>query len=234
MRPTRAETIRVPFDSRWRAPRPDDGSRLARCDLLPCARQRDPFCVTGCIANRLRNGHSCRCSPAPVASRRTCALPARQDFPDSRSVASSFLTAYRGCPLVVGNRMESIATFNWSIANDFAIVGDARVRHRTVPLAAPRRMIAGATARPPAPPAWAAASEEPDEPVAKPGRPNEGACAFKPPRQRCPAAACVPHARTCRPMPLAPGAGPTHCLDALCLRQRITRRTAATRRRPIC
>ncbi|MCA8000558.1 hypothetical protein [Burkholderia metallica] len=66
--------------------------------------------------------------------------PYRQDFPDSQANVPGFLTACRGCPMVVGNRMESIATFNWSIANHFAIVGDARVRYRTVPLAAPRRM----------------------------------------------------------------------------------------------
>ncbi|HHT9028256.1 TPA: hypothetical protein ACT5CO_007012, partial [Burkholderia cenocepacia] len=59
-------------------------------------------------------------------------------------------TARRGRRRVVGNRMDVIATFNWSIEIDFAIVGDARVRSRTVPLSAPRRMIASAAARPPA------------------------------------------------------------------------------------
>ncbi|MGU3780720.1 hypothetical protein [Burkholderia metallica] len=79
----------------------------------------------------------------PVRAERSAThvhCPFRQDFPDSQANVPGFLTACRGCPLVVGNRMESIATFNWSIANDFAIVGDARVGHRTVPLAAPRRM----------------------------------------------------------------------------------------------
>ncbi|CAI8761079.1 hypothetical protein EMIT0158MI4_140066 [Burkholderia ambifaria] len=63
-------------------------------------------------------------------------------------------------------------------------------------------------ARPPDPQAWGAPPAEPGGAVAKPGRPNEGARAFKPPRQRCPAAACVPHARAalgrCDPGPDQP------------------------------
>ncbi|CAG9245418.1 hypothetical protein BDI4_1800007 [Burkholderia diffusa] len=40
----------------------------------------------------------------------------------------------------MGNRMDVIATFNWSIRIDFAIVNAARVRNRTVPSPVPRRM----------------------------------------------------------------------------------------------
>ncbi|WP_155420200.1 hypothetical protein [Burkholderia cepacia] len=60
----------------------------------------------------------------------------RQDFPDMQAAAPSRFTAHRGCRQVVGNRMDIIATFNWSLAIDFAIVNDARVRSRTVPSAA--------------------------------------------------------------------------------------------------
>ncbi|WP_158361647.1 hypothetical protein [Burkholderia pyrrocinia] len=70
------------------------------------------------------------------ALRRQCA--GRQDFPDMQAAAPSRFIVHRGCRRVVGNRMDSIATFNWSIAIDFAIVNDARVRNRTEPSAASR------------------------------------------------------------------------------------------------
>ncbi|CAI8694932.1 hypothetical protein EMIT0111MI5_20122 [Burkholderia sp. IT-111MI5] len=64
--------------------------------------------------------------------------PDRQDFPDTQTAAPRRFTAHRTHRRVVGNRMDSIATFNWSIALGFAIVSDARVRNRTEPSAASR------------------------------------------------------------------------------------------------
>jgi len=64
--------------------------------------------------------------------------PDRQDFPDTQTAAPRRFAAHCTRRQVVGNRMDGIATFNWSIAIDFAIVNDARVRNRTESSAASR------------------------------------------------------------------------------------------------
>ncbi|WP_196248871.1 hypothetical protein [Burkholderia multivorans] len=117
--------------------------------------------------------------------------------------------------------MQSIATFNWSIEDDFAIVSAARVPNRTFRTTR-RRMTANVTA--------GARTVEQGPPARPTGRVRREAW----PTERKAAATRTDARRVSAAGAVGRRAAPTHCLDALCRRQRITRRMAATRRRPIC
>lgn len=186
---------------------------------------------------------ACACAPIPPSISRCARHP--DSFPSASSSNSFGCCTLAVCcastPRARADSRSKQCENEWKSSRH--LIGESRtsslssmlpahgIRPCPLPCQADRRRCVAARRRGPL--SVAATTRRTGWARREPGRPTGSRPAFTFPRQRRPAA-CAPHSQMHRRTPSPPGTGPTHCLEALCLRQRITRRTAATRRRRSC